>query len=73
MYLVPKGCETAMIVSATSWTPDENFDLLLSALKIYESKKIQNEKLPNLLMVITGKGPLKDFYVKKARECGKLF
>ncbi|XP_063696626.1 chitobiosyldiphosphodolichol beta-mannosyltransferase isoform X2 [Culicoides brevitarsis] len=42
----------ALLVSSTSWTPDEDFGILLTALESY----------PNLVCIITGKGPLKAKY-----------
>lgn len=71
----------ALVVSSTSWTPDEDFSILLEALQIYEiradevsGQSSQNPsstkgKLPKLLVIVTGKGPLKDKYMK---EVGKL-
>ncbi|KAI9572571.1 glycosyltransferase family 33 protein [Boletus coccyginus] len=66
----------ALLVSSTSWTPDEDFMILLDALKLYEERAmrvnksrsahlaIENPgKLPRIWMVITGKGPLKDKYM----------
>ncbi|KAI9308091.1 chitobiosyldiphosphodolichol beta-mannosyltransferase-like protein [Cunninghamella echinulata] len=56
-----------IIVSSTSWTEDEDFQILLNAIDIYEQLAADSKKndLPNLLFVITGKGPLKDDYEKK--------
>ncbi|KAK2727758.1 hypothetical protein QYM36_008297 [Artemia franciscana] len=52
-----------LIVSSTSWTKDENFDLLLDALEFYnEQRNNDSNKYPPLLVVITGKGPLKADY-----------
>ena len=49
-----------LIVSSTSWTKDENFDLLLDALEFYnEQRDRDSNKYPPLLVIITGKGPLK--------------
>jgi len=48
-----------LLVSSTSWTPDEDFNLLLSALCAYPS----NKNLPPILAVITGKGPQKQMYL----------
>ena len=69
----------ALVVSSTSWTPDEDFKILLEALQIYEiradeisgqsSPSSTEGKLPKLLVIVTGKGPLKDMYMK---EVGKL-
>ncbi|KAF9351758.1 hypothetical protein BGX26_010269 [Mortierella sp. AD094] len=57
-----------LIVSSTSWTADEDFQLLLDAAKEYddvsktETSAGSNKKFPKLLFVITGKGPLKQYY-----------
>ncbi|KAF8983266.1 hypothetical protein BGZ46_010564 [Entomortierella lignicola] len=56
-----------LIVSSTSWTADEDFQMLLDAAKEYDDvSKAENtgsEKIfPKLLFVITGKGPLKQHY-----------
>jgi len=67
----------ALLVSSTSWTPDEDFSILLEALGLYEKRTIQlassqstsHERLPKLLVILTGKGPLKEKYMK---EVGKL-
>ncbi|KAL0271304.1 UNVERIFIED_CONTAM: hypothetical protein PYX00_008439 [Menopon gallinae] len=52
----------AFVVSSTSWTEDEDFSVLLSALEEYENAKSASEPLPSLICAITGKGPLKEFY-----------
>ncbi|EGG01422.1 family 33 glycosyltransferase, partial [Melampsora larici-populina 98AG31] len=52
----------ALIVSSTSWTHDEDFSILINALSIYTKSKKDNPNLPSLLCLITGKGPLKEFY-----------
>ncbi|XP_011635505.1 chitobiosyldiphosphodolichol beta-mannosyltransferase isoform X1 [Pogonomyrmex barbatus] len=55
---------SGFIVSSTSWTEDEDFSILLNALQEYEDTCESNESnLPDLICVITGKGPLKDFYM----------
>ncbi|CAK9814223.1 Chitobiosyldiphosphodolichol beta-mannosyltransferase [Anthophora plagiata] len=51
------------IISSTSWTEDEDFSILINALQEYENAIIQDAcNLPNLICVITGKGPFKEFY-----------
>ncbi|CAL1686458.1 unnamed protein product [Lasius platythorax] len=61
---VPYSPRSGFIVSSTSWTEDEDFSILLNALQEYENACENSElKLPNLMCVITGKGPLKDFYM----------
>lgn len=55
---------SGFIVSSTSWTEDEDFSILINALKEYENACEDGElNLPDLLCIITGKGPLKDFYM----------
>jgi beta-1,4-mannosyltransferase len=53
-------------VSSTSWTEDEDFSILLSALDLYEQN--YNTSLPHLFVVVTGKGPLKSFYMAKIQN-----
>lgn len=61
---------TALLVSSTSWTPDEDFGMLLEALKTYERRaresedKDDEERLPKVLMAVTGKGPLRHRYMR---------
>lgn len=51
------------IISSTSWTEDEDFSILLNALQEYENSIVENlYNLPDLICIITGKGPLKNFY-----------
>ncbi|KIL93540.1 hypothetical protein FAVG1_03522 [Fusarium avenaceum] len=60
-----------LIVSSTSWTPDEDFGLLLDALVSHASSP---EALP-ILAIITGKGPQKEHYLERIQalqEEGKL-
>ncbi|XP_060116831.1 chitobiosyldiphosphodolichol beta-mannosyltransferase [Heteronotia binoei] len=54
----------ALLVSSTSWTEDEDFSILLKALEDYEHYVGDGMKLPPLVCVITGKGPLKEHYCK---------
>lgn len=63
---------TALLVSSTSWTADEDFGLLLEALVIYNdraaSMKGVDKGLPRILVMITGKGPLRDVYMEKIQR-----
>ena len=64
----------ALVVSGTSWTPDEDFSILLEALGLYENRAMQlassqSTSLPKLLVIVTGKGPLREKYME---EVGKL-
>lgn len=67
---------TRLLVSSTSWTPDEDFSVLIEALCIYSEKALTTHpQLPEILAIITGKGPQKDAYLRKIRHLeaeGKL-
>ncbi|KDR85227.1 hypothetical protein GALMADRAFT_233953 [Galerina marginata CBS 339.88] len=75
----------ALLVSSTSWTPDEDFSILLEALQVYDSQaqklffenqpkaKGNNGRLPRLLVILTGKGPLKIKYMKEVGELEKTW
>eukprot|EP00041_Stephanoeca_diplocostata_P039226 m.1600846 g.1600846 ORF g.1600846 m.1600846 type:complete len:481 (-) comp25352_c1_seq1:8447-9889(-) len=52
----------ALVVSSTSWTPDEDFGILLTALEMYETACADNSSLPPIVCIITGKGPMKAYY-----------
>ena len=51
-----------LIVSSTSWTEDEDFGILLDALKICRDRNLA------LTVAITGKGPQKDFYKQEIKK-----
>lgn len=56
----------ALVISSTSWTEDEDFGILLSALENYEKDVSEGSTdLPDIVCVITGKGPMKEFYQQK--------
>lgn len=68
--------KTKLLVSSTSWTPDEDFNLLLSALCAYGSTPTSSKNLPPILAIITGKGPQKQMYldrISSLSESNKLF
>ncbi|PSR78771.1 chitobiosyldiphosphodolichol beta-mannosyltransferase [Coniella lustricola] len=62
-----------LLVSSTSWTPDEDFGILLDALVDYAASP---QRLPEpILVIITGRGPQKAMYEAKIRQLaadGKL-
>jgi beta-1,4-mannosyltransferase len=64
------GAEPALLVSATSWTADENLDLLLEGLRRYDAQaRLEGEaRLPSLAVLITGRGPLKDAFDARVAE-----
>jgi len=59
----------ALVVSSTSWTPDEDFGVLFEAVK--EADMEMQEKAKNgvkqgrVLVVVTGKGPMKAAFEKE--------
>lgn len=57
-------------MSSTSWTPDEDFSILLHALSIYETQA-REQQLPKVIVIVTGKGPLKDKYMQEIDELQK--
>jgi len=57
-----------LVVSSTSWTPDEDFSILLDSLVAYAASTVTNTHLPSILAIITGKGPQKKFYLEEIRK-----
>lgn len=59
----------ALLISSTSWTADEDFTILLTALESYELKaSLPNSNLPKIMVVITGKGTLKASFEKEVER-----
>lgn len=59
------GGQQRLVVSSTSWTPDEDFGLLLDALVRYGAASAAGKSQPPLLVIITGRGPQKAAYEAK--------
>jgi len=57
--------KTRLVVSSTSWTADEDFSILLSALIEYSTIFSKGSQTPSLLVIITGKGPQKQHYLSQ--------
>ena len=61
--------KSRLLVSSTSWTPDEDFSILLDALTEYSDLAITSHpELPEILTIITGKGPQKIDFLKKIQS-----
>lgn len=60
-----------LVVSSTSWTADEDFSILLDALVAYSATVSMDKRYPKLIVVITGKGPLKEYYLNKIAKLEK--
>lgn len=59
----------ALLVSSTSWTADEDFSILIEALRLYEaSARVASAGLPKVLCLITGKGPLQKSYMGQVKK-----
>lgn len=60
--IIKSSNRPAFLISSTSWTEDEDFSILLEALDNYDSIA-SNKDFPNVICAITGKGPLKEYYL----------
>ena len=60
----------ALITSSTSWTPDEDFGLLLNALLTLDNKIKENATDTRLrvLVIVTGKGPERPKYEERISQ-----
>lgn len=71
-----KNDKPILMISSTSWTPDEDFGMLFNSfvkieqiLSDFEMKnKNNNIKIRKILFIITGRGPQRDFYMNKINE-----
>ena len=62
------GARVPLVVCPTSWTPDEDFDLLLEALERTERQlRIQSSPLG---VILTGRGPLRESFEARAARRG---
>ncbi|RLN48657.1 hypothetical protein BBJ29_006949 [Phytophthora kernoviae] len=68
--VLPRDNRPAMIISSTSWTADEDFSVLLTALELLDKRTtaLSVSEFPSLLVVVTGKGPQKEMYLEKIRQ-----
>jgi beta-1,4-mannosyltransferase len=56
-----------IVVCPTSWTPDEDFDLLLEALERAERQLMkQAGAMPMLAVFLTGRGPLRETFEQRS-------
>jgi len=54
-----------ILVSSTSWTPDEDFGVLLAALEVLDTDNILPRRI---LCIVTGQGPQKEMYLAKIQK-----
>lgn len=62
------GARLPIVVCPTSWSPDEDFDLLLEALERAERQLIRAGDVtsPRLAVFLTGRGPLRETFEARA-------
>ena len=62
----------ALVLSSTSWTPDEDFGVLLGAIEMVakraEERRAQGGNFPRMVFVVTGKGPQRAYYEAKIAQ-----
>ena len=82
-----KNNKPIVMISSTSWTPDEDFSMLLDAFikteeLIFESIEdrsqnniynITKEQIKKILFLITGRGPMRDKFMEKVSEAKLKF
>ena len=56
------------MISSTSWTPDEDFNMLLNCFINVEKTLNNKEGLKKVLFLITGRGPMKEEFMLKVKE-----
>lgn len=64
----PRHGRPALVTSSTSWTPDEDFGVLLNALVTLDKTIQKKESSLQVLVVVTGKGPQKALYEEKISQ-----
>ena len=47
------------MLSSTSYTPDEDFMVMVEALDLYDVDETMTRRIQ---VIVTGRGPLKEFY-----------
>lgn len=67
-----RGDRPALLVSSTSWTPDEDFSILLRALDNLQTLiDEKSQTFPKVLVIVTGKGPQKAEFLPLLNEFNK--
>ncbi|CAJ0956954.1 unnamed protein product, partial [Mesorhabditis belari] len=56
------------LISSTSWTPDEDFEILLDALIKYDRYSINSSDTVRIVCAVTGKGDQKEEYVERIKR-----
>ena len=61
---LPAAERIPIVVCPTSWTPDEDFDLLLEGLERAERRLTGDQ--PSLAVLLTGRGPMRENFEQRA-------
>jgi beta-1,4-mannosyltransferase len=61
----PRRGRPALITSSTSWTPDEDFGILLETATELDEEIWASQSSLRILFVVTGKGPQKEHYLER--------
>jgi beta-1,4-mannosyltransferase len=72
-YVADDSRRPALLLSATSWTADEDFTLLLDALALWDAalrKRLASRAEPFAVVFLTGRGPLRESYEARIRQLG---
>ncbi len=62
------GARVPLVVCPTSWSPDEDFDLLLEALE--RTERQLRLRSASLAVILTGRGPLRESFASRAARRG---
>lgn len=57
-----------ILVTSTSFTPDEDFTVLVNALEQLEKKLSSKNSKYNIIMIVTGKGPLQSSFLEMIKS-----
>lgn len=69
LRIAQKTDRPAIVVTSTSWTPDEDFSILLQAATQYDKRARQhNSELPRLVVLVTGQGPQRAPFEARMQE-----
>lgn len=66
--LLPSSETVPIIISSTSWTPDEDFGILLDGLLHLNRRLVEAGGERRVLVVVTGKGPTKQTFLQRVAE-----
>mmetsp|Transcript_26540 Transcript_26540/g.60978 ORF Transcript_26540/g.60978 Transcript_26540/m.60978 type:complete len:363 (-) Transcript_26540:122-1210(-) len=64
----PRTQRPALIVSSTSWTPDEDMGILIDALQLVDKQIQETKSSLRIICAITGKGRLKEHYEREIEK-----